>query len=412
MIPTIQTSTSICIGQSTTIIAQCTGGNPPYTYLWNNGSTSFQQVVSPSTTSNFTVKVTDSFGCTSSPAVGTVIVNPGILALASGPDTICEGTFATLLAFGSGGNGGPYTYSWNNGATGSLLTISPNESTIYSVTVSDTCGSLPMTVSIPVIVRPNPFVNFMSDPAFGCLPLEVHFTDLTDLEGIEYYWNFGDGSSDTTRNPSHIYLNPGFYTVSHMVKTAHGCIGNSMIPAAVKVYPVPIAKFTNVPEITTIRNPAISFIDESSFTEKWEWDFGDNSGTIFSTNTEHTYRDTGTYIIKLITTSDQGCPDTAYGRVIIREEFAVYIPNAFTPNNDGVNDSFISLGMGIKDFEISIFDRWGLKIFYSIDMKKGWDGRIQENGTPCQSDVYVYKINIIDVQGVPHDFAGRVSLVR
>ena len=412
MEPLIILPSSICIGQSATISVQCTGGTPGYTFTWNNGSHNIQQTVSPSSTSNYSVVVTDSRGCKSNPAIGIVKVNAGLIALASGPDTVCEGTFATLLAFGSGGDGGPYTYSWDNGASGDVVTIAPSVSGNYTVTVTDGCGSPPAMVSVTVIVRPNPVVNFISDPAIGCQPLEVHFKDATDLDGTEYYWNFGDGTSDTIRDPSHIYTLPGNYTVNHLVKTVHGCIGKSMVPAGVKVYPLPVAKFSNVPDSASIRIPIISFIDGSTNTEKWEWDFGDNSGIVFSMNIEHTYKDTGTYLVKLITTSDQGCIDTAYGYVTIKEDFAVYIPNAFTPNNDGINDTFISLGMGIKDFEMFVYDRWGIKIFYSSDMKKGWDGKEQGKDTPCQSDVYLYKINIIDVDGVNHNYLGRVSLVR
>lgn len=410
--PTILISSSVCIGQSATISVQCTGGTPGYTYIWSNGSNNIQQVVSPSSTSNFSVIVTDTNGCSSNPAVGTVKVNPGLLALASGPDTICAGNFATLLAFCSGGNGGPYNFSWDNGASGALITIAPSVSSIYTVTVSDGCGSPPITASVPVIVRPNPVVNFIPNPAMGCQPLEVNFKDHTDLDGIEFYWNFGDGNSDTTRNPSHIYLDAGNYTVNHLVKTERGCLGKIVVPSAVIVYPVPIAKFSNFPESASIYNPVISFLDASSNSVKWEWDFGDNSGTIFYRNTDHTYKDTGTYIVKLITTSDKGCTDTVFGRVIIKEEFAVYIPNAFTPNNDGVNDNFIALGIGVKDFEMSVYDRWGLRIYYSSDIKRGWDGRVQDSETPCQMDVYVYKINISDLDGKLHNYVGRISLVR
>ena len=412
IIPTVQISGPICIGQSATLTAACTGGTPGYTYTWNNGSHNVQQIVTPASTSNYSVTVTDTLGCSSSPTIATVTVNPGLLALSSGPDTICEGTFATLLAFCSGGNGGPYTYTWDNGATGNLITIAPSVTGNYTVTVADNCGSPPISTIVTVVVIPNPVVNFIPNLFMGCQPLEVFFNDQSDPDATEFYWNFGDGSSDTSKNPSHIYLDAGSFTVNHLVKTDRGCLGKIVIPSAIIVYPVPVANFSNVPESASIHNPTIAFIDGSTNTAKWEWDFGDNSGTVLSKNTEHTYRDTGTYIVRLITTSDKGCIDTVYKRVIVKEEFAFYIPNAFTPNNDGVNDHFVTLGLGIKKFEMNIYDRWGLKIFYSSDIKKGWDGKVQDNETPCQMDVYVYKIDILDLQGVEHNYVGRISLVR
>ena len=412
LIPSVQISGPICIGQSATLTAACTGGTPGYTYNWNNGSNNIQQTVTPASTSNYSVTVTDTLGCTSQPKIATVTVNPGLLALASAPDTICEGTFATLLAFCSGGNGGPYTYTWNNGALGNLITIAPTTTGNYTVTVSDNCGSPPISTTVSIVVIPSPVVSFIPNTFMGCQPLEVFFNDQSDPDANEFYWNFGDGSSDTSQNPSHIYLDAGSYTVNHLVKTERGCLGKIVVPSAVIVYPLPVANFSNVPESASIQNPSIAFIDASTNAAKWEWDFGDNSGTVISKNTEHTYKDTGTYIVRLITTSDKGCIDTVYKRVIVKEEFAFYIPNAFTPNNDGVNDHFVTLGLGIKNFEMNIYDRWGLKIFYSSDIRKGWNGKVQDSETPCQMDVYVYKIDIIDLQGVEHNYVGRISLVR
>src|SRR5205085_2112142 len=110
-------------------------------------------------------------------------------------------------------------------------------------------------------------------------------------------------------SPSHIFLNPGSYTINHLATSIHGCKGRIVIPDAVKVYPLPISEFSNVPEVASIFNPVISFVDASSNAVRWEWDFGDNSGTTLIRNTEHTYSDTGTYSIRLITTSDKGCVD-------------------------------------------------------------------------------------------------------
>jgi gliding motility-associated-like protein len=184
------------------------------------------------------------------------------------------------------------------------------------------------------------------------------------------------------------------------------------VGAGVKVYPLPVAKFACMPDSASIRIPRISFNDESSFTEKWEWNYGDNSEIEFGFNPFHVYKDTGTYQVRLITTSDQGCIDTTFRYVRIKEDFGIYIPNAFTPNNDNVNDFFTILGLGIKDFEMFIYDRWGIQIFNSSEITRGWDGRVQSKGTQCPSDVYVYKVHLIDNEGISHNYMGRVTLVR
>jgi gliding motility-associated-like protein len=358
------------------------------------------------------VNVTDSKGCTTDPQKVTVTVNQGLLAVATGPDTVCEGNAATVSAHCTGGDGGPYTFYWDFGATGEDVFVSPFTNTVYTVTVTDGCGSPAVTATVPVIVIPNPDVHFIPNPSNGCQPLLVNFSDQSNATGIEYYWNFGDGTSDTTRNPSHIFLDAGSYTVNHLVTSNTGCIGKIVVPAAVNVFPNPIASFSNIPEITSVYAPEISFFDASTNAVSWQWDFGDHSNPLFNRNPSHTYQDTGIYEVKLITTSPNGCIDTAFGKVVIRGEFAFYMPNAFTPNNDGVNDNFMALGIGVKEFEMFIYDRWGLQIFHSQDLKMGWDGRVQGKETPCQMDVYLYVVKVVDFMGRSHQYIGHVSLVR
>jgi gliding motility-associated-like protein len=244
------------------------------------------------------------------------------------------------------------------------------------------------------------------------MPLLVNFKDNSNVAGTKYYWNFGDGQTDTVANPTHLFSNPGDYTINHMVSTARGCTTNLLVPAAVNVFPLPSASFAAVPEEASIFLPAISFFDESTYTSNWKWDFGDNSGITTSRNPEHTYRDSGTFQVRLISTSDKGCVDTTYRKVIIRGEFAVYIPNAFTPNKDEVNDMFMPLGIGVKEFEVFIYDRWGIKIYSSTDLKKGWDGYKQNGEIECPMDVYVYLIRIKDFKGKYHEYSGHVNLVR
>lgn len=91
----------------------------------------------------------------------------------------------------------------------------------------------------------------------------------------------------------------------------------------------------------------------------------------------------------------------------------LYVPDAFSPNNDGVNDLFLPKGDGIIDFEIRIFDRWGNLIFYSDDMNKGWDGKVNEGREVAQQDTYIYLINIRALQNKhDYDYRGVVNLVK
>ena len=89
------------------------------------------------------------------------------------------------------------------------------------------------------------------------------------------------------------------------------------------------------------------------------------------------------------------------------------MPTAFTPNSDGLNDIFYAKGEGIKDFKMYIFDRWGLQLFYSDDLNKGWDGNYKETGIKAvQEDVYVWKIEVRTLNGNAKELSGQVSLIK
>lgn len=126
--------------------------------------------------------------------------------------------------------------------------------------------------------------------------------------------------------------------------------------------------------------------------------------------------DTACYPVELITYNDYGCIDTAYHLVCINGDFVVYIPNAFTPDGDGINEVFLPRGFGISNnnYEFEIFDRWGLLIFKSIDPQKGWDGRTSNlmlKGN-SQIDTYVFKLHCEDNLRKGHDFTGQVTLYK
>ncbi len=403
---------TICIGQRVDLTVQTTGGTPSYSYLWNNGSTTQAISVTPEFTTIYFIQATDSNGCISSPAAVRVVVNPPLTSVSTDPDTLCRGDNALLIALVNGGDGGPYTYQWNTGEKNDRITVTPDSTTTYNVSVSDKCGTPPVSINIPVIVNQLPVVDFTPSTFSGCQPLLVNFGDQTNSIVSNYYWNFGDGNSDTSKDPTHIYLDAGSYSINHIVTDIHGCIGKKVIAGAIKVFPFPTANFISSPEVASIFTPQINFIDQSSNAVRWEWNFGDNTDYSINQNPFHAYNDTGTYNIRLITTSENGCMDTTYGKINIKGEFAIYIPNAFTPNGDGVNDFFTPLGIGVKDFEMLIYDRWGLKIYSSEDISKGWNGRTMNGESPCEMDVYVYIIKTVDLSGNPHEYIGHISLVR
>lgn len=274
----------------------------------------------------------------------------------------------------------------------------------------------------PVIVNPKPVVNFAGEPREGCSPVCVDFRDLSGImsgSNAEFYWLFGDGNFSPVQNPSHCYknlssdsLSPSNVTLT--VTSDKGCVNSLRKDHYVEVYPTPGAGFDFAPKITTLVFPTISFYDESVDATKWLWNFGDIqvNNTSELQSPEYTYLDTGTYNITQVVYNDFGCSDSTDVTVIVNPDYTIYIPSAFTPDDNEVNDKFYVTGVGIQEFEIRIFDRWGSMVYFSKDIKQGWDGEVRDVGRTAKQDMYVYTVKILDLLGEEHSYNGKVMLLR
>ncbi|MCE9537869.1 MAG: PKD domain-containing protein [Bacteroidetes bacterium] len=273
------------------------------------------------------------------------------------------------------------------------------------------------------VVNPNPIVNYTADDTIGCEPLCVNFQSVSSIltgSNTQWLWNFGNGSATSgSQNPNNCYSNDSiyvanFFDVTLTVTSDSGCFSSLSKNNYITVYSNPNASFTAQPGITSINNPLISISNLSTGANYWTWNFGDTSMDSSSTflNPTHVYSDSGTYIITLITSTQYNCVDTAYQTVIIEPDFIFYIPNAFTPNGDGINDSFTGTGIFIFKYEMSIFDRWGNLIFFSDDINTPWDGKANQGGDLAQADVYVYVVKVVDFSKRKHNYSGIVTLVR
>ena len=124
----------------------------------------------------------------------------------------------------------------------------------------------------------------------------------------------------------------------------------------------------------------------------------------------HEYTSAGEYEVILVAFNEIGCPDSIKMKLTIGDDYALYAPNVFTPDGDGINDKFLVRGFNILEFKLMIFNRWGELIHTSYDMREGWDGKYE--GIDSQIDVYVYKLLFRDVFNRPHVKYGTVTLVR
>jgi gliding motility-associated-like protein len=336
------------------------------------------------------------------------------------PGQCFAGNNFSFTAGGSFMGNGTFNWSFGPNATPSTSTaqnpsgITFNAPGTYTVTLTVSENNCTQTFESTVIVYPMPTADFNATPVSGCAPYLMLFTD-SSIAGttLNYLWDFGDGTQSTLPSPSHVYMLPGVYDVTLTIETTNGCIATHTfnVPGMVTVHPLPTAGFTVDPMVTSIFNPFVTVSDQSFNSVSCSYDFG--NGVIITDTCDYTYAypEAGTYTVIQTVTNVYGCPDTASVTVEIKHEYRFWIPNAFTPNGDGLNDVFMPSIMGVDEYRFLIFDRWGELIFETDNFREGWDGRVK--GNMCQQEVYVYRLDFRDlVEYKEHTYIGRVTLVR
>ena len=230
----------ICAGQSAVLLATGGGGIPPYTYLWTPGSSGNNPyTVSPSVTTTYTVQVTDANGCTEIDHT-TIVVNPAPGLSAGADQIICLGQQTTLTATPSGGTP-VYAYLWNPGGfTSSQITVNPNSTTTYTVTLTDVNGCT-ATDQVQVTVS-KPSVNAPNKKVCDGDPIVLSATASGGIPPYTYLWTPGNYTSPTV--PLTLPVGSIVYTV--LVTDAHGCTATSQMTATV----APVPTLDPGPDIT------------------------------------------------------------------------------------------------------------------------------------------------------------------
>jgi gliding motility-associated-like protein len=325
----------------------------------------------------------------------------------------------------TGGNGGPYTYNWANGPSTANHTVTANYATTpntYTLTISDGCSIPNASAVYTVNVNPSPQFSFTPSSAKGCAPLNVIFqatSTSTAYSGISdvYTWNF-EGVKGGGGNPQLVtYPTAGTYSFSIHATNIYGCFKDTSVGKVIEVYPVPFADFMPSPQTVSILEPAIYFTNLSQGGSTYVWDFGDYASLQNSSsamNPSHVYNTAGNYDVYMVVINSYGCMDTAIRRVIVEPDFAIYIPNAFTPDQNSRNDVFQPKGVGINEdkYKMEIFDRWGELIFTSNQFRTGWDGTVKGSSQIAKDDVYIYKIFVTDLKGNKKYYVGHVTLLK
>lgn len=313
------------------------------------------------------------------------------------------------LKIETAGQQGEVTYQWSLGnhidAAENMIRVAQAQ-TVY-VNATDACGrEVKDTVRFAINTAAT---TAEADKSDICVGDEVVLS--TD-EAVVYAWTSEPYDESLARNsnvrqPQVSPAKTTTYTVE--ITDQYGCKANASVQ--VKVIPSVIAAMKLTPEETTLANPDVEYRDLTVNAHSRIWDFGDgqSSGAV-SGVVSYSGTDTATYQVMLIAFNSAGCPDTAYGTVVIRPEFSIWIPNSFTPASDDANALFGPAFSFETDYELSIFSRNGDRIFHSTAEQKRWDGKI--NNTDYAPDgVYIYVLMYRDGSGLQKRKTGTVNLM-
>ncbi len=307
-----------------------------------------------------------------------------------------------------GGNATPATSNLR------IPQVSWQEAGIFSVIVTLITPNCVDRDTLEITVFPPLTSEFSIDQRDGCVPLTIYYgSNAAPLPGANFNWDFGDGSTSSLGSGFHTYTQSGLYSISFRVSSSEGCsdtLSESRVDY-IRVRPRPVARFDASPKVQTILNPVVEFTDLST-ENTGSWLLPGTGVRLDFPNVSFTYPDTGWYQAQLIASNEQGCFDTAFIPIRIQPIFTCYIPNSFSPNDDQVNDTFSPKGEGFKHYLFKIYNRWGQLIFESSNPLESWDGRFKLQDSIAQTEVYIYKLWVVDVLGEKHSFTGRVTLFR
>lgn len=419
----LQYSDSVCEGDSIMLFSQST--STIQSYLWSNGNTDPFLTVQPLSSTTFILIIEDTNGCIGKDSVQVQVkFRPTCNLTAISP--ICSNDSSIIEYTGNASNnaivnwgfaGGTKIYGMGIGQHAVKWTNSGDYAVTLSVTQNG-CSSIPDTAIVKVNLSPVADFELVND--IVCKNQRVNFNSLNHSMN-NYSWDFGDfytlNDSSSLQNPFYSYSHLGAYTVFLSVVDNNGCYDDTTKSHFIKPNTVPVADFKPYPQKATLNNPKVNFLNISSDSTHFFWDFNDPNSLFNSSTVEnpfHVYQDTGIYWVQLIAINTYGCADTVIKPIKIENDIDLFIPTAFSPNGDGINDYFFPLGINFDwgTYKIIVFNRWGSIVHEACEQFPGWNGNYQNQSNQCATEVYTYLITIKDLKGLPHRFVGKVTIVR
>ena len=263
-----------------------------------------------------------------------------------------------------------------------------------------------------IVINKLPSLNFQFSSDV-CLGDEVEFlynTELNDVNISKWNYDFGDGNFSGDQSPLYNYNYAGTFDIGLEVVSVEGCKNDTIIPAGIVVHNFPVVDFKTSTLFASELSSEINFYNYSLGATFFEWDF-DNGDYSFEENPVFKFDDPQIYNVSLMATNNAGCSSEMIKSIHIYPEHTFFIPDAFSPNGDGVNDVFLAQGNRVLSFEMQVFDRWGGIVFESSNINLGWDGKTS-SGDDLSSGTYLFHIALYDINERPWVYNGELKLIR
>ncbi len=384
------------------------GGTPPYQYAWNTVPVQTTSLATGLPNGSYSCTVTDLNGCTLSHAFTISAVGSGSISINMVIPS-CSGSHNGSVSAVVTGGDPPFSFLWNTSPVQTTAAATQLPAGTYTVLVTDGNGctsSAIATLADPPILM----VHAASVPE-SCSQHDGSASVTVQGGTLPYAWLWNTMPVQLLETATG--LSAGSYQC--LVTDARQCTTNISVNVTGTIQPR--ADFSWYPEVVPVQHPECSFLDQSLHAVKWIWNFHDAFNTMISNerNPVHHFADTGTYCVKLVVESNGGCQDSVEHCLDVRKTYNVFVPSAFTPNADGLNDGFIpSLdGAGSRGFLFEIYDRWGSLVFRSTSPAQAWNGSQPGGNRPAPDGIYLWKLQVMEEDtGDNHRYKGQVMMIQ
>jgi gliding motility-associated-like protein len=338
-----------------------------------------------------------------------VVNTPLSVSVTPQKDSVCYGSIVTLNASISGGIVANQKISWSHGQTGLKTFYIGNKSGNLIITGSDGCSDN-VSDTAKIVVHPRVWVSAtISDTV--CRGLDGWaFIKLGNGNPFKNIW-----SHDPNYKKDTLFAPADNRYRATITDTKTGCYGDTTIeiPGYQAIQAgFSIQKSTNTNCLTPLDQTA-TFFNQSIGGTRGTWHWGDGKNNLFdpASNPTHTFDGLQTmYHVMLSIENEGGCKDTAWEDVCYHDTIFAFLPNAFSPNGDGINDELDCRLYGATESTVYIINRWGEVVFESTDLNTRWNG--ESAGKPCPEGVYAVVVKFKGNHQSKRVLSTSVTLLR